>query len=291
MNRKVINKELDALVSLLDEPDNNMFGQVRKKIFSYGTDAIPALEDAWGAYLDNTIQQRIEVIIHHIQFNHIYNELQEWKTSNGQDLLKGFVLIAKYQYPNMNEKSIIDEIGKIIHDVWLELNNNLTPLEKIKVINHIIFDVHGFKGDAKDMHVPQNSFINKIIETKKANPISLGIIYMIVTQSLKIPVYGINLPRNFILAYMGGMINDDKKNTESDVQFYLNPFNKGAVFTRREVEQFLSQINVEHDKKYFLPCDNITIIKRVLNNLIFSYEKSGEVGKVDEIKKLQPALD
>lgn len=285
------NNELNALISLMDEPDLDMYGHIEQRIFSYGIEAIPILEDAWDGSSDNEVQHRIESIIHHIQFEHIFNELSTWKKNPKRDLLKGFIIIAQYQYPDLNEKLIIDKVGQIIQDVWLELNSKLTPLEKTKVLNHIFFDVHGFKGNKKDIHAPTNSFINIILENKRANPISLSILYMVIAQSLKIPVYGINLPQNFIMAYMGGMINDLSLVKSRDVQFYLNAFNKGAVFTKKEIELFLRQINLEEEEKYFLPCDDLTIIRRVLNNLIFSFEHNGNKEKAQELKKLQAALD
>ena len=284
------NSELDALVSLLDEPDDNMFDQVRDKIYSYGLDAIPILENAWDGSADNDLQSRIETIIHQIQFDHLLQEFTLWKTTLSHDLLKGFILVAKYQYPELDEKVIITQVGKIIQDVWLELNNNLTPLEKIKVLNHIFFDVSGFRDDRKDLYSPNNSFINSVLESRKGNSVSLSILYMVVAQSLKIPVYGINLPQEFVMAYMGTMILDEKSITAKDVQFYLNAKNKGAVFTRREIERFLMQLNLEAEDKYFLPCENTTIIRRVLNNLLFSFQQSGNTEKASEIKKIQELL-
>lgn len=283
--------ELDALISLLDEPDTDIFIKVKEKLSSYGPEAIPRLEDAWDNSADNRLQQRIENIIHDIQYDHLYQELKNWRETSSTDLLKGFILVAKYQYPDLDEKQIIDKIGKLIQDVWLELNNNLTHLEKIRVINHIFFEVHGFKGNKSNMHAPENSFINVILETHKANPISLSILYMVVAQSLKIPVYGINLPQNFIMAYLDSLIRPGKKVSRSDVQFYINAFTNGAVFTHKEIELFLRQINLEQEEKYFLPCDNLTIIRRVLNNLIFAYANSGDTEKSEELKKLQSALD
>lgn len=290
MTSKTKNTELDALVSLLDEPDDNMFGQVRDKIFSYGMDAIPALENAWDVSTDNTMQNRIETIIHQIQFDHTVEEFRLWKTNLSHDLLKGFILVAKYHYPELDEKSIITQVGKIIQDVWLELNSNLTPLEKIKVLNHIFFDVNGFRDNRQDLYSTKNSFINNVLESKKGNSVSLSIIYMVVAQSLKIPIYGINLPQEFVMAYMGGMILDLKSISAKDVQFYLNAKNKGAVFTKREIERFLMQINLEPEDKYFLPCDNLTIIRRVLNNLLYAYQQSGNTEKAAEIKKIQEIL-
>jgi len=283
--------ELDALISLLDEPDVDILIKVQEKIFTYGINAVPVLENAWDHSVDETIQKRIEGIIHHLQVSDIYQELNKWKEFNSSDLLKGFVLISKYQYPDIDEAAIIKKIGLIIQDVWLELNNNLTPLERVKVLNHVFFEIHGFSGNKANIHLPQNSYINNIFETKKANPISLSIIYLVVAQSLKIPVYGVNLPQNFIMAYLDGLIPDGMKVGRNNIQFYINAFNNGAVFTKREIELFLRQINLEDDDKYFIPCNNVTIIRRVMNNLIYSYENSGDHEKTEEFKRLLKALD
>jgi regulator of sirC expression with transglutaminase-like and TPR domain len=284
------NKELNALISLLDEPDTDMFAMVKEKLFSYGTQAIPALENAWDHSFDGTMQKRIDNIIHEIQLKGLYKEFVDWRTNNTRDLLKGFILISRYQHPDLDENKIIAQIGAIIQDVWLELNQNLTPLEKIKVINHILFDVHSFAGNKTNLHAPQNSFIKDILETKKANPISLSIIYLVVAQSLNVPIYGINLPQNFIMAYADRMFHKDFKFMRDDMQFYINAFNKGAVFTRREVGLFIRQLNLKDEDAYYVPCDNVDILSRVFNNLIFAYESSGNPEKVQEIKWLQKAI-
>ena len=285
------NRELDALISLLDEPDTAIFSQIREKLFSYGVEVIPALESAWEHSFEGIIQKRIETIIHDIQLKNLYAELTNWRSHHEDDLLKGFTLISKYQYPDLDEKKIIGQVGQIIQDVWLELNNNLTPLEKIKVINHILFDVHKFAGNKTNLHAPQNSYIKDILETKKANPISLSIIFMVVAQSLNVPVYGINLPQNFIMAYTDRMYHRDFLFLRDNVQFYINAFNKGAVFTRREVELFISQLKLKDNDSYYVPCDNITILSRVFNNLIFTYESSGNPEKVQEIKWMKKVLE
>jgi regulator of sirC expression with transglutaminase-like and TPR domain len=292
MEDNLKNKELNALISLLDEPDDEIFSHVRERLFSYGNSAIPLLEDAWDtSYDNNSVQHRIEGIIHDIQFDNVFKELSKWKNTPEQHLITGFMTIARYQYPELNEKLVTAGIGKIIQDVWLELNNDLTPLEKVKVINHILFDIHGFMPNKNDIYEPKNSYLNTLLEIKKGNAISLSIIYLAVSQSLNIPVYGINLPQNFVMAFLDKMIVAGEKISSSNVLFYINAYNGGAVFTRREIDLFLRQINVENDEKYYLPCDNSAIMKRVLNNLIVGYENKGKISKAEELKKLQKALD
>jgi len=285
------NNELNALISLLDEPDDEVFGKVRDRLFSYGLEAVPLLEDAWdSSFEQNEVQKRIEGIIHDIQFDNVFQSFRKWKQSPDKDLLTGFLLVAKYHYPEMKDKEIIDKVGLIIQDVWLELNPNSTLLEKVKILNHIIFDVHNFKSNKSDIHAPSNSYINLMLETKKGNALSLSILYMIVAQSLKIPVYGVNLPQNFIMACTDRLINPEHKISPGNIQFYINAFNGGLVFTKNEIDLFLRQIGVESEEKFYLPCDNITIIRRVFNNLIVSYENRGKPEKIEELKRLQEAL-
>ncbi len=152
-------KEVFALISLLDDPDESVFNQVSIKFLSLGEEVIPALEDAWEHSFDTLIQNRIENIIHQIQFDLIKEALREWAKPDQQDLLEGALLITRYQYPDVDVNKIHKQIAQIKQDVWLELNEYLTALEKVKIINHILFDVHNFSGNTTNYHAPQNSYM------------------------------------------------------------------------------------------------------------------------------------
>ena len=84
MSEKPLNRELNALVSLIDEPDQTMFDQVRNKIFAYGLDAVPLLEEAWDTNADGQVQKRIETIIHTIQFDHNFHQFNLWRNTPNQ---------------------------------------------------------------------------------------------------------------------------------------------------------------------------------------------------------------
>lgn len=286
--------ELNALISLLDDPDESVFKHVSTKFLSLGQEVIPVLEDAWEHSFDTLIQNRIENIIHQIQFDIIKGALQEWAHPEKQNLLEGAMLIARYQYPDIDFKKVQKQIDQIKHDVWLELNNNVTALEKVKIINHILFDVHNFSGNTTNYHAPQNSYINNVLESKKGNPLLLSIIYTIIAQNLDIPIYGVNLPEHFILCYvdvehMG--VPSTKGNVGSNVLFYINPFSKGTVFGQKEIDAFLKQLKLEQLPIFYEPCSNLEIVKRLLRNLIASYEKLGYPDKSEELKTLLSCIE
>jgi regulator of sirC expression with transglutaminase-like and TPR domain len=85
---------------------------------------------------------------------------------------------------------------------------------------------------------------------------------MLLAQSLDIPVHGINLPEHFVLAYTGNTINPDTlEYSSNNVLFYINAFSRGMVFSYKDVEVFLKQLNQESKPEYFLPCNNVAHFK------------------------------
>lgn len=283
-------KKLSALVRLLDEPNESTYSKVKEQIFLYGSDAITALEDAWENSFDDTIQQRSLDLIHEIQYENTYIELNNWAHFQTNDLLKGFLIVSKYNYPDLDEKKIMEQTGEIIQDVWLELNDKLTGLEKIKVINHIVFDLFHFRNNKKNFYAAENFFVNNLLETKMGNPITLGLLYLIICKSLKIPVYGVNLPGHFVLAYVDEITTMNRPVEKDNILFYLNPFNRGKVFTKNEIDLFIRQMKLEPDESYYLPCSNKTIIRRLIEDLIVAYVKLGYKDKVTELEKLLEAV-
>lgn len=284
---------IKALIQLIDDPDENVFEHVRDKLLSYGTNAIPYLENSWEDEDFGLIYQtRIEQIIHEIQFENIKNQLLDWTNSSEKDLLRGAIIIAKYQYSGLDEDQIHKTIQEIRKDVWLELNNKQTAFEQVKILNRIFFGIHNFHGDSKHFHSPMNSFINTVIESRKGNPLSLSLIYSVIAQSLDLPIYGVNLPNHFILAYIdenGASLFLPEKN-EYGVLFYINSFSKGSILDSKSIKDFLDGLHLPYEREYFEPCSNSAILKRMINNLISSFQQVGNAEKVAELSELRIIL-
>lgn len=287
-------KSIRALIRLIDDPDKNVFEHVRDRLLTYGVNAIPFLENSWEDEDYGLIfQSRIEQIIHDIQFEDVKFNLKIWANSADKDLLEGAIIIAKYQYPGLHEELIHNTIQEIRKDIWLELNTKQTAFEQIKIFNQIFFGTHHFHGDSKHFHSPMNSFINTVIESRKGNPLSLSLVYSIIAQSLDLPIYGVNLPNHFVLAYMdenGASLFIPEKN-EFGVLFYINPFSKGSILDSKSIKEFLDGLHLPHDRTYFEPCSNSAILKRMLTNLISSFQEVGNAEKIEELNDLRDLLD
>jgi regulator of sirC expression with transglutaminase-like and TPR domain len=287
-------KSIVALIKLIDDPDESVFEHVRDKLLSYGSTIIPYLENSWEEDDFGLIfQGRVEQIIHEIQFEEVKLQLSAWYGSHDKDLVRGAIIVAKYQYSGLREELILEGLQQIRRDVWLELNNKQTAFEKIKIFNRIFFGTHHFHGDAKHYYSPMNSYINMVMESRKGNPLSLSLIYSIVAQSLDLPVFGVNLPNHFILAYMdengSGLFLTEKN--EFGVLFYINPFSKGSILDANAIKEFLDGHRLTQKREYFEPCSNSSIIRRMLTNLIASFQQVGNLEKVNELQELRSILE
>jgi regulator of sirC expression with transglutaminase-like and TPR domain len=267
--------EIKALISLLDDEDYEVLNHVETKIRSMGDTVIPYLEDRWEeSSLSPLMQKKLEDLIHDLQYNAFFERLLNWRESGSEDLLEGMWAIATYQYPELSLEKLRQDVEQIYYEVWLEIRDGMHPMDQIKTLNSVIFGKLKFGANTKHFHSASNSMLNVVIELKKGNPISLCVIYLLVAQKLNLPIWGVNLPNLFILTYKSG-----------NMQFYINVFNRGLVFSRVDIDNYIAQYNFPQNEIFYQPCNNLDIIRRVLRNLTLAFEKVGDDDKVKEIEK------
>jgi regulator of sirC expression with transglutaminase-like and TPR domain len=288
--------EIRSLLFLLDDTDSEVVDLVEKKLLSYGINVLPLIVGELTDINDKNVIDLTAEVVNKINYQHLLVEFKEWYDLPEKDLLHGVYLISKFKYPMLEKSFLIERIEKIKFNAWLDMRHDITAEEKVKILNDTFYDLHKFSGNVEDYKSSSNSFINEVLETKKGNPIMLCIIYMLVAQQLNLPVFGINLPQHFMLAFLEedrldlknfDFKSDKKLNAENrQVLFYINVFHKGGIYTQKSLEQFIEQIKIPANVLYYLPCDNLTIVKRVLRNLAASYKHEEEIVKFNQVLEI-----
>lgn len=277
------NKEITALLHLIDDPDEEVYNTVSDRIISFGKGIIPNLEHLWEHTSDETIQERIELMIHKLHYKDLVTDFDHWKNGSNE-LLQGALLTARYHYPEIQTIQTLQEIEKIRRNIWLELNNYLTPLEQVNVISSILYNYYKQIGVEVAYNQPEDFFINKTVETKKGNAISNGILYLVLCQLLDIPVKALNIPRQFILGYMDTsyqVLNPSAHNSEK-IKFYIDPLN-GQIYSHKDVENYFKRINVPPTTSFFREMDNKAVIQFLLEELAKCFDDDLNRYKMDEL--------
>lgn len=283
---------LKAMIRLLDDPDEAVSQALETRFMEEGEDIVEDLEAIWLANEFPSVSRHIELLIKRIQKQGLHRRFNNWFQQDQPDLVEGWVLVSQVQYPGLKVEAIRRTLSDIKLDAWLMMGGVENNIDKVQILNHVFFEQQGFHGDNSQYHYTDNSFINRVLERKTGNPISLSVVYLVVAQSLGLPVFGVNLPQHFVVGFcqlkegFEGVKNMKMVGTEDvdKVLFYINPYSKGQIFTKENVDAFLKVVNVTPQKQFYQPCGVKEIVKRMLRNLHFSY------GEVQDIEKQQEVL-
>jgi regulator of sirC expression with transglutaminase-like and TPR domain len=267
-------KEIKALISLLDDPE--VAPQIQSEIQNLGETIIPYLEESWEETLDPQQQQRLEDLIHQLQFEGLQQRLRVWREAGAQDLLEGMWLLNSYQYPDADLQALNRAIEQLRFEAWTLLRSEMHPADQVQVLNHVIFRNHKFSANTQHFHSPANSMLQRVLETKRGNPLSLCVIYLLVAQRLDLPVFGVNLPNLFVLTYQ---LADQPLS-----------YNRGVVLSRADIEHYVGQLGITSQDAFYKPCSNLDIVRRAMRNLQVSFEKLQELGKAEEVSQLLAIL-
>lgn len=281
------NKEISALFHLIDDPDEEVFNVVSTRIIDYGKGIIPNLENLWENTISGEVQERIELLIHRLHYQDLTEELTQWNKNSHQDLLTGAILVARFQYPELTTAAIYQEVEKLRRNTWLELNSYLTPLEQVHVLTSILYNYYNLKGSEVGYQQTEDFLINKQLEAKRGNTIANGILYLILSELLDVPIRAVNIPRHFVLGYFKPDY-DFTRHTEDPLyktEFFIDP-TTGQVFTHADVDSYFKKINVPQVASYFKPLSNKRIIQTLLEELSKCFDDEKNAYKKQELLAL-----
>lgn len=285
-------REISALLQLIDDPDDEVFDTVANKLLDYGKEIIPSLEQLWEVTIDQGVQERIELLIHRVHFQDLQKEFLDWSQSRHPELFRGAILVAKYQFPDLNIPALLAQFDQVRRNIWLELNNYLTPLEQVNIFNSILYNYYKLKGHELTVREPKHFFINQVLESKQGNSYSLGILYLSLCELLDIPIFAVDLPRQFVFAYIDTLHHffDTGNEGVQQIQFYIDPLT-GMVYTQKDVDVYLKKINAEKRDNYFNPILPQKIIYKMLEELSLCFKYKKEELKAEEVQQLMKILN
>jgi len=285
-------KELNALFTLIDDPDEEVYSTISEKLLGFGTGIIPNLEHLWENTISEEVQERIEMLIHRLHYFDLTNEFIEWRDNASNDLLSGALLVSKFQYPALDTTPALKEIEKIKRNIWLELNHYLTPLEHANVLSSILYNYYKLIGSEHNYNRPEDFFIHNVLAIKKGNAISNGILYQVLCEELNINARMIGIPKQVVIAFYDSEYDPStyKGHPQDNIHFYADAVS-GQAFSKNDLDAYFKRINVTQAASYYKPLSNRQIIQLLMKELAKCFGNSYNKYKQTELLSLIKLLD
>ncbi len=269
-----------ALISLLDDDSEEIAQTIREKILSYGNAARPWLERE-SLHSDPLIRRRVRALLTHLHRGEADERFIQFCKHHGEefDLELGIWLIAQTRFPDINL-----EAYRALLDDWAgRLREALRPYRKgesqIAVMNEFLFADLGFRGNEQNHYDPENSYLNRVIDQRTGNPISLCLIFMLLGRRLEMPIAGIGFPGHFLCRYQ-----------TSQEEHYIDAFNRGKLFTKTQCMQYLKRNGLGVREGYLVPISARRVLLRICANLHQVYLQLSENDEAARVQRYLVAL-
>jgi regulator of sirC expression with transglutaminase-like and TPR domain len=267
---------IEALIKLIEDPDLAVYEHVRAEILKTGKDAMPKLYDLLDyENLNPHHLHRIESLVKDLHFSDVLDSLTTWCLSSEKDLLKGLQIISSFQFPDLTQVDLQNQIHSVERKIWLEVNRRMTAFEIVQRMNTMWFENIGLQVIPKQTSTPFHTFVNTVVEDLSGTPLSTGLIYCIIAQRLNLPIYGVNFPEKFVLAYMDEyrIHHLIEPLGTGGVLFYLLPCENGKVIIKKQLDEELKSKKMKPIREYFEPCSHSSLLILYLDELIEVYQR------------------
>lgn len=278
------NKELQALINLLDDDNFEIYNIVREKLIRNGSEAVSILKQTRKNSSNELLIGRIDEICDVINYKSIKKELKIWSKNEDNELMQGVFLVTKLQYPNLKKEKIDKKIKEISNDIQNKIQEYHKPLDCVRIINDTLYDIFKFSGNVSNFFAVKNSYINDVLETKKGSHIIMTILYRAISLNLGLPIFPVDFPGNMLMAYQ--MNYNVSKPSQKNVLFYINPFNSGVIAMKYQIYRFLKKNKIIPKKHYFVPANHNKIVKVLIRFLIRSHTYAGDDLQIKRLEKI-----
>lgn len=275
--------EILALINLIEDPDEEVYNSITNRFVGYGKTILPVLKEQLDFTSDPMVVKRIEDILFKVSLSLLTEALQNWKESTSGSLQEASILISNFIEPNLEDEEVLFEIEKMKKSIWLEINDYLTPLEEIIIVNKILFTYYKIKGiETKYKTNTEFNFCELLIK-KTGNGLPMGALYLILCDLLNLSVKPIDIPQQNLLAYY---VQEEYLSEKNETAlFFIDPIN-GHVYTHQDIETYLKKINHPHDTNLLKPLSEEGYINKWIVGLAKCEKENGEKNRHAELIQL-----
>jgi regulator of sirC expression with transglutaminase-like and TPR domain len=253
----------DALIRLLADEDPAIFRQIHDAILSQGPAAREWLE-SYRLSEDPRTRRRVRSLLDKLRSDEADSAFLSFCLTQGKqlDIEQGLFLLARTAYTEFNVDGYRALLDGYAEEVRHRVANFNAPYRVLGTLNRLVFIQLGFRGNSQDYYAADNSYLNRVLDLRTGNPITLSAVYLSVCRRLGLPVAGVALPGHFLCRFQ-----------DASHEIYIDPFNGGRFMTRTDCVHHLIRSNCDLRDDYLGPVTPRRILLRSVNNLHQIYQQ------------------
>lgn len=246
-----------ALVTLLADDDARVWEPIQRRLLKGGPATASWLR-SHRLHADPVARRRVRTVLDILGRSAAEDAWWGYLARRGEglDLEEGAWLFVQTRYPDAPVEAYRAQLDDWAGRLREEMTSAADGKGILERINGWLFGELGFRGNEENYYDPANSYLNLVMDRRTGIPITLGVVYLLLSRRLNLPVTGIGMPGHFLCRYQ----------TPRE-EHYIDAFHSGRLLTRADCVGRLKQFAGEHDETMLQPLSPRKILHRMVSNL------------------------
>lgn len=192
--------------------------------------------------------------------------------------------LAAVETPGLRSETITEALDAIADTV--QHHQPMGEDGGLEVLRTVLFQELGFSGHRERYYAPENSLLDRVLETRKGIPITLAVVWLEVARRTQLEAEGVGFPGHFLVRHRAG-----------EVWRYVDVFDDGRVLTAADTQQILTTVQgpqARLETSMLEPISNRALLLRVVHNLKNAYalgeDLMGVISAIDRLLVLDEDL-
>ncbi len=114
-------------------------------------------------------------------------------------LVEAAVAIAQDDFPKLDTQSVLAEIDALAVRLKRRFPTDAVPVQRLRWLNRFFFQELGFAGNVNHYYDPENSYLHRVLDTRRGIPITLAILYIELASQIGLTARGVSFPGHFLV--------------------------------------------------------------------------------------------
>lgn len=142
-------------------------------------------------------------------------------------LVEAAASIAQDEFPRLDTQAVLAEIDVLADRLRRRIPADAVPVQRLRWLNRFFFQELGFAGNVNNYYDPANSYLNRVLSTRRGIPITLAVLYIELATQVGLTARGVSFPGHFLIKL---------KMPQGEV--VIDPFT-GQSLSREELDELL----------------------------------------------------
>ncbi len=264
---------LEALVSLLADPDESIWRTARRELERCGRASLAPLRRAERS-ADPRLRLRARDLTATLTRRDHLRRLVRTACARPFDLEAALWRLAALSEPHFDARPHRERLDEIAHRVGERARAAGPGLTRTLALVDVLHQEEGFQGGQRDYHHPDHVHLHRCLATGRGLPLTLAALHMAVGRRVGLTVRAVALPGHVLVRLVSG-----------DRSLLIDPFHGGRIRTRKDCLHYLLQQGLTPRQEWFEDADELALFGRHLNNLRHAYRAVGRRGEARELER------